>query len=154
MFHICREVIPCWWNPNSHEYQMVTPCEFKTYHLRPLRRIVRGIARASRMKTFTSEICLHQHGNFYAVDYVNDDPDMSLRSFYANGVPDEVVRHIVWLLFYEAMHAVKRGHGFFDDELAESEADHEWLKRRQREQATGPGQSGIVTCRAARRARG
>ena len=114
---------------------MVTPGEIKTFHLRPLRRIMRGIAQASRMKKFTSEICLHQDGKFYAVDYVNADPDMNPRSFYANGVPDEVVRHIVWLLFYEAMHTVKRGHGFFDDELIESEADRNWLERRQREQA-------------------
>ena len=135
MFHICREVIPCWWNPISHDYQMVTPGEIKTYHLRPLRRIMRDIARVSGMKKFTSEICLHEDGKFYAVDYVNADPDMNPRSFYANGVPDEIVRHIVWLLFYEAMHVVKRGHGFFDDELVESEADRDWLERRQREQA-------------------
>ena len=135
MFHICREVIPCWWNPVSHDYQMVTPGEIKTYHLRPLRRIMRDIARVSGMKKFTSEICLHEDGKFYAVDYVNADPDMNPRSFYANGVPDEIVRHIVWLLFYEAMHVVKRGHGFFDDELVESEADRDWLERRQREQA-------------------
>ena len=135
MFHICREVIPCWWNPHNHEYQMVTPGEVKLYHLRPLRRIMRAIARISGMKKFTSEICLHQDGQFYAVDYVNADPDMNPRSFYANGVPDEIVRHIVWLLFYEAMHIVKRGHGYFDDELMESEADRNWLERRQREQA-------------------
>ena len=51
MFHICREVIPCWWNPVTHEYQMVTPGEIKMYHLAPLRRIMRGIARVSRMKS-------------------------------------------------------------------------------------------------------
>ena len=135
LFHICREVIPCWWNPYNHEYQMVTPGEIKQYHLGPLRRIMRGLARISQMKKFTSEICLHQDGKFYAVDYVNADPDMNPRSFYANGVPDEIVRHIVWLLFYEAMHLVKRGHGYFDDELRESEADRNWLVRRQREQA-------------------
>ena len=115
MFHICREVIPCWWNPVSHEYQLVTPAQIRNDKLAPLRSIMRGIARISKMKKFTSEICLHQDGNFYAVDYVNADPDMNPRSFYPNGVPDEVVRHVVWLLFYEGLHMVKRGHGFFDD---------------------------------------
>lgn len=135
LFHIFGEVIPCWWNPSTHEYQMVTPGEMRRYRLAPLRRIMRGIARVSKMKKFTSEICLHTDGNFYVVDYVNADPDMNPRSFYANGVPDEIVRHVVWLLFYEAMHIVKRGHGYFDEELAESEADQDWLQRRQREQA-------------------
>ena len=60
---------------------------------------------------------------------------MNPRSFYPNGMPDEVVRHIVWLLFYEGMHLVKRGHGFFDDELIESESGLDWLEQRQREQS-------------------
>ena len=126
MFHICREVIPCWWNPITHEYQLVTPAEIRSYKLGPLRQIMRGIAQVSQMKKFTSEICLHEDGNFYAIDYVNADPDMNPRSFYPNGVPDEVVRHIV-----------KRGHGFFDDELVESESSLNWLERRQQEQASG-----------------
>ena len=134
MFHVCREVIPCWWNPQTHEYELVTPAQQRQYKLAPLRRIMRGIARASKMKKFTSEICLHQDGKFYAIDYINADPDMNPKSFYANGVPDEVVRHVVWLLFYDAMHLVKRGHGFFDEDLGESEADRDWLERRRREQ--------------------
>ena len=96
---------------------------------------MRNIARVSRMRKFTSEVCLHEHGNFYAIDYVNADPDMNPRSFYPDGVPDEVVRHIVWLLFYEGMQLVKKGHGFFDDELVESESSLDWLAKRQREQA-------------------
>ena len=86
------------------------------------------------MKKFSSEICLHEDGLFYVVDCVNADPDMNPRSFYANGVPDEIVRHIVWLLFYEAMQVAKRGHGFFDDELEASEASANWLERRRFEQ--------------------
>jgi len=134
LFHICGTVIPCWWNPVSHAYQLVTPAQIRRFKLAPLRRIMRGIARASRMKKFTSEICLHEDNKFYVVDYINADPDMNPASFYANGVPDEVVRHIVWLLFYEAMRIVKKGQGFFDEDLVESEADADWLERRRLEQ--------------------
>jgi hypothetical protein len=133
-FHICGEVIPCWWDPLSHEYHLVSPAQVKRYKLQPLQRIVRGIARASRMKKFSSEICLHQDGKFYAVDYVNADPDMNPKSFYNNGVPDEVVRHIVWLLFHEAMRLVKKGHGFFDEYLNEAEEGSNWLEQRKIEQ--------------------
>ena len=49
-------------------------------------------------------------------------------------MPDELVRHIVWLLFYEAMRIVKRGHGFFDEDLDGSEADGIWLEQREHEQ--------------------
>ena len=42
MFHICREVIPCWWNPATHDYQLVSPdrdtypqaCPFAAHHAR------------------------------------------------------------------------------------------------------------------------
>ena len=54
---------------------------------------LRSIAHVSKMKKFTKEICLHEDGQFYAVDYANADPDMNPRS-----LPDEVVRHIIWLL--------------------------------------------------------
>lgn len=134
MFHVCGEVIPCWWNPLSHEYHLVTPAQIKRYKLTPLKRIMRSIAQVSKMKKFTSEICLHEDGRFYVVDYINADPDMNPRSFYENGVPDEVVRHIVWLLYYEAMKIVKRRQGFFDEDLGEAEADADWLQRRKLEQ--------------------
>ena len=132
LFHICGEIIPCSWNPITHEYHLVTPAQQRFYKLAPLKRIMRGIARVSKMKKFTSEICLDEDGKFYTVDYVNADPDMNPRSYYPNDVPDEVVRHIVWLLFYEGMHIVKRGQGFFDTEL--NELDGDWLERRRLEQ--------------------
>jgi len=135
LYHICREVIPCWWNPETHEYEMVSPAQVKRYNLQPLRRITRKVARVSGMKKFSSEICLHEDGRFYAVDYVNAVPDLNPRSLHANGVPDETVRHIVWLLFYEAMQAARRGHGFFDDEPEASETSANWLERRRMEQA-------------------
>jgi len=123
MFHIINEVIPCWWNPTSHEYHLVSPVQRQKYKLGPLVRIVKDIARVSKMKFFTSEICLDLDGHFYTVDYINADPDMNPRSFYANGVPDEVVRHIVWLLVIECMRIIMKGRGYFDVELDGSDID-------------------------------
>jgi hypothetical protein len=134
MFYICGEIIPCWWNPTNYEYHLVSPQQIKRYKLTPLARIMRSIARVSKMRKFTSEICLHTDGKFYVVDYLNADPDMNPRSFYDNGVPDSLVRYIVWLLFYEGMSIVKKGQGFFDQELGESEADRDWLEKRRLEQ--------------------
>lgn len=134
LLHVCGTVIPCWWHPVSHAYQLVTPAQVKRYKLAPLRRIMRGIARASNMKKFSSEICLTEDNKFYVVDYINAEPDMNPASFYANGVPDEVVRHVVWLLFYEAMRIVKKGQGFFDEDLVDAEAGSDWLEQRKLEQ--------------------
>lgn len=137
MFYICSTVIACWWDPVSHEYHLVTPSQIKKYKLNPLRLIMRAIAKLSGMKKFSAEICLDGAGKFYSVDSVNADPDMNPRSFYENGVPDEIVRHIVWLLFMEGLRTVNRGRGYFDEELSASEAGADWLEQRRLEQAQG-----------------
>ncbi len=123
MFHIINEVIPCWWSPTSHEYHLVTPAQRQFYKLAPLARIMKEIGKVSKMKFFTSEICLDLDSHFYTVDYINADPDMNPRSFYSTGVPDEVVRHIVWLLVTEGMRVIMKRRGYFDTELDGSDMD-------------------------------
>lgn len=134
VYYILGQVIPCWWDQAKLEYHLVTPGQVRYYKLNALRRIARGIARATRMKKFSCSICLHEDGRFYAVDPVNPDPDMTPRSFFDNGVPDEVVRHIVWLLFSEAIKVVKRGQGFLDEDLTEAEIG--WIDQRRLEALT------------------
>lgn len=121
MFHIVNEVIPCWWDPYSHEYHLVTPAQRRYHKLTPLARIMKQIAKVSKMKFFTSEICLDVDGHLYVVDYVNADPDMNPQSYYTNGVPDEIVRHIVWLLVNEGMRIVMKRRGYFDEDLSDSD---------------------------------
>jgi len=123
MFYIVNEVIPCWWNPSNGEYQMVTPSQSRYHGLAPLGRIMRDIARVSKMKFFTSEICLEEDGQFYVVDYINADPDMNPRSYFADGVPDELVRHIVWMLVMDGRRVIMRKRGFFDASLEASHTD-------------------------------
>ena len=127
LFHVFGEVIACWWDPQSHEYQLVSPVQQQYFKLGRLKSIERSIGRVSKMKFFTSEICLTEEGQFFVVDYLNAEPDMNPRSFYPNGVPDEVILRIVWLLVYYGMHFDKRRHGYFEEELDESGVD--WLER-------------------------
>ena len=133
LFHIIDEVIPCWWNPSTGEYQMVTPAQTRYHRLTPLGRIMKDIARVSKMKKFTSEICLEEDGNFYVVDYINADPDMNPRSYFADGVPDEIVRHIVWKLVMDGRRVIMKKRGYFDASLEASHSDRyekEQLMRR------------------------
>jgi hypothetical protein len=133
IFHVIGQVISCWWDPTSYEYHLVTPSQRRYYNLAPLARIMKSIARVSKMKFFTSEICLDVDGHFYTVDYINADPDMNPRSFYASGVPDEVVRHIVWLLVNEGMRIIMKRYGYFDKDLGNAEVDSfEWQQLSQR----------------------
>ncbi|NQW21973.1 MAG: hypothetical protein HQ475_00855 [SAR202 cluster bacterium] len=130
VFHVLGEIIPCWWEPGSGVYQLLSPLQRRLYHLRPVTTITRDIARISRMHLFSTEVCLTEDGKFFAVDYLNTDPDMNPKSFYRSGVPDEVVRRIAWQLVDHAMHVARRRHGSFDDELDEKDLD--WGDRRRR----------------------
>ncbi|MFC1948335.1 RimK family alpha-L-glutamate ligase [Chloroflexota bacterium] len=123
MFHIIDEVIACWWDPSNGVYQMVTPAQRRYHKLAPLARIIRDIARVSKMKLFTSEICLEDDGEFYVIDYINADPDMNPRSYFADGVPDELVRHIVWMLVMDGRRVIMRKRGYFDSSLEASHTD-------------------------------
>jgi len=130
VFFVLGEVIPCWWEPPANQYQLVSPLQRRMYKLAPLSRIVRDIGRVSRMKFFSTEVCLAEDGKFVAVDYLNTDPDMSPKSFYPTGVPDEVIRHIAWLLVEEAVRVARRRQGFFDEELEERDLDWDYRRRR------------------------
>jgi hypothetical protein len=130
VFHVLGEVIPCWWEPPANQYQLVTPLQRRLYRLGPLWKIVKEIAKVSKMEFFTTEICFTTEDRFLAVDYLNTDCDMHPKSFFPTGVPDEVVRHIAWLLVENAMSIAKKGRGYFDQELQEKDMD--WGDRRRR----------------------
>ncbi len=122
---------------------MVTPAQLRYHRLAPLGRIMRDIARVSKMKFFTSEICLEEDGNFYVVDYVNADPDMNPRSYFADGVPDELVRHIVWMLIMDGRRVIMRKRGFFDSSLEASHTDR-WEKQELAKRKPRARKSGII----------
>lgn len=131
MFHVFGEVIPCWWHPTTGDYQLVTPLEERRFKLRPLTRIMKDIAKVSKINFFSSELTLADDGRFLVIDYLNTECDMSTKSFWPSGVPDELMRHVTWVLVDHAMTIAKRRRGPFDDELLQRDAD--WLARRKQE---------------------
>lgn len=95
VYHVCGEVIPCWWDDATHRYAVVTPSERALVNTDELVRIVRVIAEVSQLDFFSTEIALDRHGRYVVVDYVNDPCDMRLQSRHFDGVPDTIVRMIV-----------------------------------------------------------
>jgi len=93
-----KRVYPCWWNVSTHVYQPVTVDEEISFGLSPLYRIVARIAAVSGLDLFSTEIALTETGEFIAIDYVNDPVDLRLQSRAADGVPDDIVRDLVWQL--------------------------------------------------------
>ena len=117
VFHVCGEIIPCWWRPGSGDYRMVSPLERHRYGLAALDQIVHKIAQLSKMEFFSTEIALTEEGKFIAVDYLNDECDMHAKSYWPDGVPDELARRVAHLMVQKAISIVRKHP--FENELIE-----------------------------------
>jgi glutathione synthase/RimK-type ligase-like ATP-grasp enzyme len=91
----CGErIYPCWWDMQTHVYTPVTAAEEQAFELTPLRQTTRKIAEVCGLNMFSTEIAQTGASLFVAVDYVNDQIDLRLKSNTYDGVPDEIVRDI------------------------------------------------------------
>jgi hypothetical protein len=95
-FYVCGRVIVCWWDDITHIYRVATGEEEKIYGLNKLRAHTLKIAEISRVNFFSTEFAIVDKDTFVAVDYVNDQCDMRLKSVHPDGVPDEVVEQIAY----------------------------------------------------------
>jgi glutathione synthase/RimK-type ligase-like ATP-grasp enzyme len=94
VFYCAGQIYLCWWDTNTHVNTSVTPVEETSNDLDPLRPITTAIAQFCGLDLFSTEIALTLNGRFVVVDYINDQIDLRLQSKAADGVPDDLVRHI------------------------------------------------------------
>jgi hypothetical protein len=98
IFYLFGEIIPCWWDPDTRIYEHVKMKEMIDFELIPLVSTVLQIASITNMEWFSTEIALRikKTGDrkFIAIDYVNDQCDMTVKSQKQDGVPDDIVEHI------------------------------------------------------------
>jgi glutathione synthase/RimK-type ligase-like ATP-grasp enzyme len=94
VFYVFGEVLPCWWDDETHVYTMITKADVTTYELRPLITITKKIWEVCRLEFFSTEIAVTPDNKFVVVDYVNDICDMRLQSKHPDGAPDVLVTEI------------------------------------------------------------
>ncbi|MDH7511746.1 MAG: hypothetical protein QHH14_02240 [Clostridiales bacterium] len=87
-------VYPCWWDIKTHVYTPVTRGEEEVFGWTPLYQTTHRIAEVCGLDVFSTEIAQTEGGLFVAVDYVNDQIDLRLKSRAQDGVPDEIVHDI------------------------------------------------------------
>ena len=99
VFYVFGEAIPCWWDIcTGGTYQHVTFSEMYNFKLLHLVRIVTRIARITNMEFFTTEIAVSRRGDQkvpIAIDYVNDQCDLDVKSEQPSAPPNDVVEHII-----------------------------------------------------------
>ena len=109
VFHVFDTIIPCWWNDQTSWYEHITEEEFSEYRLSPLAKIVARIADIIPMVWFSTEIAIDKkfgEPRFVAIDYVNDQCDMTAQSQNKAGVPDSIVEFTAKCIIEAAHHLV------------------------------------------------
>jgi hypothetical protein len=136
VFHVFDRIIPCWWDDITFWYEHVTEEEFRNYRLSSLAKIVSQIADLTRMQWFSTEIAIDKkfgQFRFVAIDYVNDQCDMTAQSCDKTGVPDAVVEFIANLTVESAYKLIN------NEEINKNYTI--WLKDTENLQVRGLGKS-------------
>jgi hypothetical protein len=93
VFYANGETYPCWWDMDTHIYNIFEAEEEAQYGLNRLRDITKRIACICKLDWFSTEIALTDE-EFVVVDYVNDEIDTRVQSLALDGVPDEIINNI------------------------------------------------------------
>jgi hypothetical protein len=93
-FYACGKVFEVWWDDLTHVYEPVTDSEYRDYKLNEVTNLTEKIHNVCGLDFFSTEVALTTGGKFVVIDYVNEMPDMRLKSSNQDGVPDEVVAGI------------------------------------------------------------
>ena len=95
VFYAFGDIIPVWWDDTTHVYSLVAEGEDRLVDMERLKKITACIHEVCRLDFFSTELVFTADGRCVAVDYVNEMCDMRLKSHFADGVPDALVKTIV-----------------------------------------------------------
>jgi len=115
VFNVFDTIIPCWWDDRHNLYEHVAYEEFNNFRLFSLAKIVAKIASITKMVWFSTEIAIDLYNSkmrFLAIDYVNDQCDMSAKSETVSGVPNPIVEHTAYCIVditWRLVNSNKRG---------------------------------------------
>jgi hypothetical protein len=108
VFWVCGQVLPCWWDDQTHLYAPLDRKEIARHRLRPLITIAQKIHDVCLLDFFSTEIAVTESGRPVVVDYVNEICDMRLQSLHPDGVPDEIVDLVCARLVREVRRTIAR----------------------------------------------
>ncbi len=109
-YYVCGKVISCWWDDQTHLYDVITPEENNFYRLSKFKTIMKTISEVAQLNFFSSEIAIDADNKFIVVDYVNEPCDMRIKSIHPDGVPDLVVQEVVEALIVGVKRELKNQH--------------------------------------------
>ncbi len=108
VYHLFGEIIPCWWDPQTHANRQLTLKEMDEYRLLPLLRMTSEIARITHIDWFSCEIAVsRKNRKFLAIDYMNDQCAIYPKSQHKDGIPDDLIVYIAEKIAEKAWQHIK-----------------------------------------------
>jgi hypothetical protein len=104
VFYAFGDIIPVWWDDVTHIYSILSEDEERQLDVERLNKITECIHTVCQLDFFSTEVVYTADSRWVTVDYVNEMCDMRLKSRFVDGVPDIIVKRIV----YRMMEHVKQ----------------------------------------------
>jgi hypothetical protein len=95
VYHVMGAVWPSFWNPRSKRFAVVQEGDLEPALLEEIRSLSLRVARASRLRFFSSEFAVDIQGETVIIDYVNDPIDLRPESLHPDGIPNLLFEGIV-----------------------------------------------------------
>lgn len=113
VYNIFGTVLPCFWHPETHATELVTPAQAERHGLYALVRISQQIAQVSGYTWFSTEIALALHAGepvFLPIDYLNNKCFMLTHAeFGPSGMPEQVAQIVAHVIAEQAYRHAQRG---------------------------------------------
>lgn len=93
-YYIFGEVEALWWDDEQHLYRLLSDTDKARVKFDAMIDVMQRIATVSQMDFFSSELVLATDERLVAVDYVNDQIDLRIKSRHYNGLPDVFVEKV------------------------------------------------------------
>ena len=108
VFYSFGDIIPVWWDDVTHVYSILNEDDERHLDVERLKKITECIHSVCQLDFFSTELVYTADKRCVTVDYVNEMCDMRLKSNFVDGVPDLIVKRIV----YRMMEFVKQNRNF------------------------------------------
>jgi hypothetical protein len=96
VFYAFGDIIPAWWDDVTHIYSILSEDEERQLDVERLKKITECIHTVCQLEFFSTELVYTADGRCVTVDYVNEMCDMRLKSHFVDGVPNIIVKRIVY----------------------------------------------------------
>jgi len=94
VLYCCGKVIPCWWHPKTHMYDILTVKQVYALELYDMWHTTRRISQVCKLDFFSAELAMKNDEKFLVVD-LDDQPYLRRKSKFNDGVPDEIVDKVI-----------------------------------------------------------